>query len=176
MEFSRQKYWNVYAFPSPWDIPNPGIQPRFPHCRPVLYHLSHQGSPSIKKKKKGQNERNWKVNLLMWGKAVCRVEWDWQGAEERLLIWYPFGLGILLLFYYSKSPTCEPFTCKLSKMWMCICMSNHLLVHASGWHCHMCASSTNGCVFVYFTAQYYIEYSIFISSPRCLKTSVKVMI
>ena len=128
------------------------------------------------KKKKGQNERNWKVNLLMWGKAVCRVEWDWQGAEERLLIWYPFGLGILLLFYYSKSPTCEPFTCKLSKMWMCICMSNHLLVHASGWHCHMCASSTNGCVFVYFTAQYYIEYSIFISSPRCLKTSVKVMI
>ena len=78
------------------------------------------------KKKKSWNERNWKVNLLMRGKAVCRVEWDWQGAEEKLLIWHPFGLGILLLFYYSKSPTYEPFIYKLSKMWMCICMSNHL--------------------------------------------------
>ena len=33
------------------------------------------------------------------------------------------------------------------------------LVHRSGAHCHICASRTNGCAFVYFTVQYYIEYS-----------------
>ena len=33
------------------------------------------------------------------------------------------------------------------------------LVHLSGVHCHVRASSTSGCVFVYFTVQYCIEYS-----------------
>ena len=29
-------------------------------------------------------------------------------------------------------------------------MSNHI-THVSGVHCHVCASSTSGCAFVYFT-------------------------
>ena len=28
MEFSRQEYWNGLPFPSPGDVPNPGIEPR----------------------------------------------------------------------------------------------------------------------------------------------------
>jgi len=28
MEFSRQEYWNGLPFPSPADLPNPGIKPR----------------------------------------------------------------------------------------------------------------------------------------------------
>ena len=28
VEFSRQEYWNVLPFPSPGDLPNPGIKPR----------------------------------------------------------------------------------------------------------------------------------------------------
>ena len=37
------------AFPSPGDLPDPGIEPRFPaggllHCRQILYQLSHLGS------------------------------------------------------------------------------------------------------------------------------------
>ena len=28
MEFSRQEYWNRLPFPSPEDLPNPGIEPR----------------------------------------------------------------------------------------------------------------------------------------------------
>ena len=43
--FSRQEYWRGLPCPPPGDLPNPGIEPRFPHCRRVLYHLSHQGSP-----------------------------------------------------------------------------------------------------------------------------------
>ena len=30
MEFSRQKYWSGLPFPSPGDLPNPGIEPGFP--------------------------------------------------------------------------------------------------------------------------------------------------
>ena len=47
MEFSRPEYWSGYPFPSPGDIPNPGIEPRSPHCRQILYQLSHKGSPRI---------------------------------------------------------------------------------------------------------------------------------
>ena len=48
---------------------------------------------------------------------------------------------MLILFYftlvYSKSPTYEPSSCKLSKMRMCVCMLKSLkAVHVSGVHCH----------------------------------------
>ena len=29
MEFSRQEYWNGQPFPSPGDLPDPGIEPKF---------------------------------------------------------------------------------------------------------------------------------------------------
>jgi len=28
--FSRQEYWSGFPFPSPGDLPDPGIEPRFP--------------------------------------------------------------------------------------------------------------------------------------------------
>ena len=30
MEFSRQEYWSGLSFPTPFDLPNPGIEPRSP--------------------------------------------------------------------------------------------------------------------------------------------------
>ena len=44
MEFSRQEYWNCHSLLQgifPTQRSNPGL----PHCRWILYHLSHQGSP-----------------------------------------------------------------------------------------------------------------------------------
>ena len=41
MEFSRLEYRSGQPFPSPGDLPNPGIEP---HCRWILYQLSHKGS------------------------------------------------------------------------------------------------------------------------------------
>ena len=38
----RQKYWSGLPFPSPGDLPNPGIEPCLLHCRQILYQLSHQ--------------------------------------------------------------------------------------------------------------------------------------
>ena len=44
MGFSRQEYWSGLPFPSPGDLPNPEMNPCLPHCRQMLYHLSHQES------------------------------------------------------------------------------------------------------------------------------------
>ena len=30
MRFSRQEYWSAFPFPSPVDLPDPGIEPRSP--------------------------------------------------------------------------------------------------------------------------------------------------
>ena len=47
MECSRQKYWSGLPFPSLGDLPNLGIEPRSPHSRQILYHLSHQGMTKV---------------------------------------------------------------------------------------------------------------------------------
>ena len=47
MGFSSQEYWSGLPCPTPGDLPNPGIKPRFclPHHRHILYCLNHQGRP-----------------------------------------------------------------------------------------------------------------------------------
>ena len=47
MGFSRQEYWSGLPFPSPGDLPNPGVEPGLLHFRQTLYCLSHQGRPYI---------------------------------------------------------------------------------------------------------------------------------
>ena len=44
MEFSRPEYWSGYTFPSPGDLPSPGIKPRSPTLQVDRYQLSHKGS------------------------------------------------------------------------------------------------------------------------------------
>ena len=63
--------------------------------------------------------------------------------------------------WYSKPHAYERSYRKHSKMRTFICMSNHMLVHMSGIHCHMCASSTSGCVLCILL--YCIEYSSTVS-------------
>ena len=41
MGFPRKEYWSRLPFPSPGDLPDPGLL----HCRQILYRLSHRGSP-----------------------------------------------------------------------------------------------------------------------------------
>ena len=45
MGFPRQEDWSRLPFPSPGDLPNPGIEPGLLHCRQMLYCLSYQGRP-----------------------------------------------------------------------------------------------------------------------------------
>ena len=43
--FSRQEYWSRLPFPSPGDLPDPGIKPRSLALQADSLPLSHQGSP-----------------------------------------------------------------------------------------------------------------------------------
>jgi len=47
MGFSRLEYWSGLPFPSPEDLPDPGIKPGLLHCKPILYQLSYEGSPQF---------------------------------------------------------------------------------------------------------------------------------
>ena len=44
MRFSRQEYWSGSPFPSPGDLPKPGIDPGSPVLEADALPLSHQGS------------------------------------------------------------------------------------------------------------------------------------
>ena len=50
MEFSRQECWSGLPFPSPGDLPDPGIEHGSAecllHCRQILLTLRHWGSPT----------------------------------------------------------------------------------------------------------------------------------
>ena len=50
MEFSRPEYWSGYPFPSPGDLPNPGIKP----VSPALQADSLPAEPQWKSDKRAQ--------------------------------------------------------------------------------------------------------------------------
>ena len=47
MEFSRQEYWSRLPFPSPGDLPDPGIEPRSPALQANTLPPELPGMPSI---------------------------------------------------------------------------------------------------------------------------------
>ena len=49
MRFSRPEYWSGYPFPSPGDLPNPGIEPRSPALQVGSLPAEPQGKPLKKK-------------------------------------------------------------------------------------------------------------------------------
>ena len=44
-EFSRTEYWSGSPFPSPGDLPNPGIEPRYPALQVDSLPVEPQGKP-----------------------------------------------------------------------------------------------------------------------------------
>ena len=47
MEFSRQEYWSGLPFPSPVDLPNPGIKPRSSVLQADSLPSELTGKPSL---------------------------------------------------------------------------------------------------------------------------------
>ena len=45
MRFPREEYWSGLPFPSPGDLPDPGIEPMPPALKVDSLTLSHLGSP-----------------------------------------------------------------------------------------------------------------------------------
>ena len=52
MGFSRQEYWSGLPFPSPGDLPDPGIEPRFPALQAdaLKYWINHEGKNNPQKR------------------------------------------------------------------------------------------------------------------------------
>ena len=63
MRFPRQECWSRLPFPSPGDLPNPGIEPMSPALQVDSLPLSHQGSPPC-----------WCLVVLRFG-AFTTVAW-----------------------------------------------------------------------------------------------------
>ena len=47
MGFSRQEHWSGLPFPSPGDLPDPGIEPRFPTLQAVSLLSESPGKPKL---------------------------------------------------------------------------------------------------------------------------------
>ena len=45
MGFSKEEYWSGLPFPSPWDLPNPGIKPRSPTLQADTLTSEPPGKP-----------------------------------------------------------------------------------------------------------------------------------
>ena len=76
----------------------------------------------------------------------------------------------------SRPPNYEPLYWELQKMQMYICISNHIkLVHMSGVHCQVSASSASGCDSVHLPVQHCTEHSGASSlfQAQSVQTSVK---
>ena len=80
MGFSRQEYWSGLLFPSPGDLPNPGIEPGSPALQVDSLPLSHQGFlgdltveiyfPSI-----------WRPEVQDQGVGTVDSSCDWEGGS-----------------------------------------------------------------------------------------------
>ena len=49
MQFSRQEYWSGLPFPSPGDLPNPGVKPRSPALQADSLPSESPGKPMRKR-------------------------------------------------------------------------------------------------------------------------------
>ena len=58
MELFRPEYWSGYPFPSPGDLPSPGIQPRSPALQVGSFPAEPQGKP--------KNTGVGSLSLLQW--------------------------------------------------------------------------------------------------------------
>ena len=65
MVFLRQEYWSGLPFPTPGDLPDPGIKPVSPALQADSLSLSHVGSPmqvTCSRVKAVRDDKKW-VNL-----------------------------------------------------------------------------------------------------------------
>ena len=86
-EFSRQEYWSGFSFPSPGDLPDPGIEPGSPALQAdsllwalsnLLYHLSSEIQPSLIQTDQNREEGERK------GKGEKRREKEGKGTKKEV--------------------------------------------------------------------------------------------
>ena len=77
MGFFRQKYWSGLPFPSPADLPDPGIEPRSPALQadslPTEHHHVHADMEKAKVLSTGVNP--WNIEKRAEKGCVCVCVW-----------------------------------------------------------------------------------------------------
>ena len=78
MEFPRQEYRSGLPFPSPGDLPDPGIEPLSPALAGRFFTLSHQGNPTCRMSTQHRRTRpsHWRSHVdpaLYMGYIAWRV-------------------------------------------------------------------------------------------------------
>ena len=83
MGFSRQEYWDWLPFPSPRDLPNPGIKPGSPALQTDSLLSKPPGSPT-RKESVGLDKQWGKVFEEVWLQRGDRLvaEGGWRDQEN----------------------------------------------------------------------------------------------
>ena len=83
MGFSRQEYWGGLPFPSPGDLPNPGIKPGSPALQTDSVLSKPPGSPT-RKESVGLDKQWGKVFEEVWLQRGDRLvaEGGWRDQEN----------------------------------------------------------------------------------------------
>ena len=92
MGFSRQEYWSGLPFPSPGDLPDPGIEPRCPALQAGLLSTELPGSPVRRHKRCGFDP--W-VGKIPWSRKQQPTTILLPGeshGQRSLLNYSPWGL------------------------------------------------------------------------------------
>ena len=114
-------------------FPTQGLNPRLPHCRQILYHLSHQGSPKILEWVAYPFSGDLSDPGIEPGSPALQVDslsaelpGKIQGAQNPLEFWPPGGAhhwGLEKSFPW----TCLfPFCLLFGLCWLVLCSVSHL--------------------------------------------------
>ena len=99
VEFSRQEYWSGLPFPSPGDLPNPGIEPKSPALQ-ADYHMSQweRIEPEINSCLDGQIIFDKGAKTIQWRKGSVFNKWYWEKwistCKRMKLDLYPYTKNI----------------------------------------------------------------------------------
>ena len=109
MEFSRQEYWSMLPFPSPGDLPNPGIEPGSPTLQADALLSEPPGKPIADEDRCKNPQQNFsKQNSATHQKLID------QGQVE-------FIPGMQGFFNVCKSVSMIPYINKLND-------KNHMII------------------------------------------------
>ena len=86
MEFSRRAYWSGLPFPSPGDLPEPGIEPRSPTLQADTLPSKPPGKPMVKP---GQTWAG--KSLQIW----LSISLTWNNFFSDFSLWYFLLLDII---------------------------------------------------------------------------------
>ena len=78
MEFSKPEYWSGYLFPSPGDLPNPGVKPRSPTLQADSISAESPEKPKGSYQALQFKNINSSVLSLLYGPTLISVHDHWK--------------------------------------------------------------------------------------------------